>query len=272
SGRPSQFRPPQMSQSWRPRPSKPPDYREWEYAKPRPPSDRELFTVLSYNILADYLAIGHGHLYFHVPHYIMDWNWRKKVIIFELGLWSSDILCLQEVDRFQEILEELKPRGYDGIWKMRTGQAADGCAVFWRVSRFKLLHEESIEYNKQGLRDNVAQICVLESLKGRGTVTSGASPLPPSSERSNRVVVCNVHVLFNPNRGDIKLGQIRVLLARAHSVSKLWDDAPVVVCGDFNSTPMSPIYDFVAKRKLDLSALARDEVSGQKAAEAASWT
>lgn len=28
--------------------------------------------------------------------------------------------------------------------------------------RFKLLHEESIEYSKLGLRDNVAQICVFE--------------------------------------------------------------------------------------------------------------
>lgn len=28
-----------------------------------------------------------------------------------------------------------------------------------------------------------------------------------------------------------------MLLNRAHSVSKLWDDAPVIVCGDFNCTP-----------------------------------
>lgn len=29
-----------------------------------------------------------------------------------------------------------------------------------------------------------------------------------SLEKSDRVVVCNVHVLFNPKRGDIKLGQV----------------------------------------------------------------
>lgn len=28
--------------------------------------------------------------------------------------------------------------------------------------RFKLVHEESIQFNQLGLRDNVAQICVLE--------------------------------------------------------------------------------------------------------------
>lgn len=28
-----------------------------------------------------------------------------------------------------------------------------------------------------------------------------------------------------------------MLLNRAHSVSKLWDEAPVILCGDFNCTP-----------------------------------
>ncbi|KAL0393989.1 UNVERIFIED_CONTAM: Carbon catabolite repressor protein 46 [Sesamum latifolium] len=255
-----QFRPQQTPQQFRQRAPKPLDYRDWEYAKPGPPRHCERFTVLSYNILADYLATDHWQkLYFHIPRYIMDWNWRKKNITFELGLWSADILCFQEVDRFQDIEAELKPRGYNGIWKMRTGDPADGCAIFWRASRFKLLHEESIEYNKLGLRDNVAQICVFEEKKKR-TV-----PLREGDTRVckcctlaslNRVVVCNIHVLFNPKRGDVKLGQIRVLLDRAHAVSKLWDDAPVVICGDFNCTP-----------KLDLSELARDQVSGQASAE-----
>ncbi|KAL9330889.1 hypothetical protein ACSQ67_000499 [Phaseolus vulgaris] len=79
----------------------------------------ERFKVLSYNILADYLALDHRNkLYFHIPSYILDWQWRKRSILFELGLWSADILCLQEVDRFHELAEELKPRGYCGIWKV----------------------------------------------------------------------------------------------------------------------------------------------------------
>lgn len=56
----------------------------------------ERFKVLSYNILADYLALDHRNkLYFHIPPYILDWQWRKRSILFELGLWSADILCLQ---------------------------------------------------------------------------------------------------------------------------------------------------------------------------------
>lgn len=52
--------------------------------------------MLSYNILADYLANDHrSKLYYHIPHHMMDWQWRKRNLIFELGLWSPDIMCLQ---------------------------------------------------------------------------------------------------------------------------------------------------------------------------------
>ncbi|OMO89584.1 Glycoside hydrolase, family 17 [Corchorus capsularis] len=244
----------QAARPFRPRNSKPWDYREWEYAKTPPPPHSERFIVLSYNILADYLASTHRNLYYHIPHHMMNWEWRKKNLIFELGLWSADIMCFQEVDKFQDLEEQLKCRGYSGIWKMRTGNAIDGCAIFWRTSRFKLLHEESIEFNKHELRDNVAQICVLE-----------VSTTPFYS--ANKVVVCNIHVLYNPKRGEIKLGQVRRLLERAHAVSKSWDDALVVLCGDFNCTPKSPLYNFISEQKLDLSGVDRDKVSGQASAQ-----
>lgn len=42
-------------------------------------------------------------------------------------------------------------------------------------------------------------------------------------------------ILFSVNKfcGN----QVRVLLDKADGVSKLWDNAPIVICGDFNSTP-----------------------------------
>lgn len=56
----------------------------------------ERFTVMSYNILADYLARDHrSKLYFHIPHRILDWEWRKRRILLEFGLWAADIICLQ---------------------------------------------------------------------------------------------------------------------------------------------------------------------------------
>ncbi|CAJ1972107.1 unnamed protein product [Sphenostylis stenocarpa] len=242
----------------------------------------ERFKVLSYNILADYLALDHRNkLYFHIPPYILDWHRRKRSILFELGLWSADILCLQEVDRFHELAEELKPKGYSGIWKV--GNPVDGCAIFWQKSRFNFLYEECIEFNKMGLRDNVAQLCVLEEQEQRPVVVRNhqAQPqywqavrsrvgLKQSMSGSRKVVVCNIHVLYNPNRGEIKLGQVRVLLEKAKALSKLWNNAPIVICGDFNCTPKSPLYNFISEQKIDLSGIDRNKVSGQDSAIRAS--
>ncbi|XP_026662317.2 carbon catabolite repressor protein 4 homolog 6-like isoform X3 [Phoenix dactylifera] len=222
-------------------------YRNWNFAFSQPPPQCERFIMLSYNILADYLARDHrSKLYFHIPPYILDWEWRKKKLLLEFGLWAPDIMCLQ----------------------MRTGNAVDGCAIFWRTNRFQLRHEEHIEFNKLGLRDNVAQICVLESRIQSRSEKELAS-LPASSDQSrqaNQVVICNIHVLYNPKRGEIKLGQVRMLLDRAYAVSKIWNDAPVIICGDFNCTPKSPLYKFISENKISLYGLARDQVSGQYAA------
>lgn len=207
-------------------------------------------------------------LYYHIPQHVLDWEWRKRRLMIEFGLWNPDILCLQEVDKFHDIEAELAARGYTGIWKMRTGTAVDGCAIFWRTNRFHLRSEEDIEFSKLGLRDNVAQVCVLES-KTENPFESASAPLPSSSDQpkgANQIIICNIHVLYNPKRGEIKLGQVRVLLERAYAVSRDWNDAPVILCGDFNSTPRSPLYNFIAEQKLSLSGLARDQVSGQYAA------
>ncbi|KAJ1389395.1 Endonuclease/exonuclease/phosphatase superfamily [Sesbania bispinosa] len=64
---------------------------------------------------------------------------------------------------------------------------------------------------------------------------------------ASKVVVCNIQVLYNPDRGEIKLGQIRILLDKVKVVSKLWNNAPVVICGDINCTPKSPLYNFISE-------------------------
>ncbi|KAJ0985648.1 hypothetical protein J5N97_004004 [Dioscorea zingiberensis] len=272
------FPPPQFSQPppyYRPSPPpfrrptpqpKPADHRYWVFSESQPPPQCERFTLLSYNILADYLARDHrAKLYSHIPHHILDWEWRKRRLLLEFHLWAPEIICLQEVDHFSDLEEELAHRGYTGIWKRRTGNAVDGCAVFWQTNRFKLRHEENIEYSKLGLRDNVAQILVLES-SSQNLKEGLVGSLPGSSDQlggTNLVVICNIHVLYNPKRGEIKLGQVRILLDRAFAVSRHWSNAPVVVCGDFNCTPKSPLYNYILEQKLSLSGLVRNQVSGQ---------
>uniref|UniRef100_A0A0A9C102 Endonuclease/exonuclease/phosphatase domain-containing protein n=1 Tax=Arundo donax TaxID=35708 RepID=A0A0A9C102_ARUDO len=94
-----------------------------------------------------------------------------------------------------------------------------------------------------------------------------------------KLVLWNIHVLFNPKRGDVKLGQIRMLLERANALAEKWDEIPVVlagdfnstpdVCfaGDFNSTPDSAIYKFLSTMKLNISLYDRRQLSGLDSSE-----
>lgn len=237
------------------------DHRHWINNTTPPPPSAGRFTIVSFNILGVDNANQHWReLYWHIPPFIMDWNYRKRRILLELGLWSPDIMCLQEVDRFEDLQVDLVQQGYEGLYKGRTGGSSDGCAIFWRTKKFALLQEESIEYEELNLRHNVAQLCVLRA-KYEGQSRSKRSR--PKGVEDNLVVVCNIHVLFNPNRGDIKLGQVRHLLEKAYSLSQAWGGIPVVVAGDFNSVPQSPLYEYLRNGTLIVTNYDRRAISGQ---------
>ncbi|XP_028793872.1 carbon catabolite repressor protein 4 homolog 3 [Neltuma alba] len=222
--------------------------RHWVEADHEALASTERFTVVSYNVLADRNAYEHRDLYSNVPSQYLKWNHRKRVICKELFALDPDIICLQEVDRYWEISNTLVKAGYIGSYKRRTGDTIDGCALFWKADKFRLLEGESIEFKGIGLRDNVAQLSVFEMRKSD----------------SRRLLVGNIHVLYNPSRGEVKLGQVRSLLSRAQTLSEKWGNVPVVLAGDFNSTPQSGIYKFLTSSELNIMLYDRRELSGQK--------
>jgi len=77
------------------------------------------------------------------------------------------------------------------------------------------------------------------------------------SDPSSFVCVANTHLLYNPRRGDIKLAQLAILLAEINRLSRLPDGSksPVVLCGDFNSSPQSPLYSFLTTGCLEYGGL-----------------
>ncbi|OVA05024.1 Endonuclease/exonuclease/phosphatase [Macleaya cordata] len=223
---------------------------------PSPYDSQERFTVVSHNILADRNASKHRGFYSNVPSEYMNWDYRKRVICEELIGLDPDIICLQEVDKYYDLLITMEKEGYAGTYKRRTGDTVDGCAMFWKSDVFKLLEGESIKFKEFGLRDNVAQLSVFEMCKAD----------------SRRIVVGNIHVLFNQNQGDIKLGQIRLLLSRAHTLSEKWGTIPVVLAGDFNSTPQSAVYKFLSSSELNITLYDRRDLSGQRSCHPAQFS
>ncbi|KAG1963535.1 protein angel homolog 2 isoform X2 [Pimephales promelas] len=217
------------------------------------------FSVMSYNILSQDLLCDNTYLYRHCNPPVLDWHHRFSNIIKELEQHSADIMCLQEVqeDHYQQqIKPSLESLGYHCEYKRRTGLKPDGCAVVFKRERFSLVSCHPVEYFRRGIplldRDNVGLIVLLR-------------PVDPHSSLTN-VCVANTHLLYNPRRGDIKLAQLAMLLAEITRVAQLADSSvcPVLLCGDFNSIPWSPLYRFIRDSRLDYDGITIGKVSGQE--------
>jgi len=110
-------------------------------------------------------------------------------------------------------------------------------------------------------------------------------PKAASNNGSNILIVGNTHLLFNVNRGDIKLGQLCLLFEAIWNIysqftqkTTLSVDVPsleatwharlpsLVVCGDFNFTPQCELYQWFHCGDFDFSTVSdarTKQLSGQ---------
>ncbi|CUR30050.1 Endonuclease/exonuclease/phosphatase domain-containing protein [Caenorhabditis elegans] len=199
------------------------------------------FTICSYNVLCQKTIARTDYLYRHLQGsaQFLDWEHRWRGLQVELPTFDADILGLQEVqaDHFVEHFQPLmKKYGYEGVYKQKFGtqQKDDGCALFYHPAKFELVANQEVNYfisdTAISNRENIAQIVAL-----RCRITK------------ELILVANTHLLFNEERGDVKLAQLAILFASIHKMRE--DFAPMVppvfVMGDFNIEPNSKVYDFI---------------------------
>ncbi|MCL7025534.1 hypothetical protein MKW94_013066 [Papaver nudicaule] len=235
--------------------------RQWVFSSHDSSHLKDKVIIVSYNILGVANAANHPDLYRNVSPKFLDWNRRKKLIRNELNEYTPSIICFQEVDRFSDLNHLMKLDGFEGVYKARTGDAQDGCAIFWKKELFTIMQQDDIEFRMFDMRENVAQFCVLKmnTSNSNDDVHAHLSQTTPT----RYLLVGNIHGLFNPSRGDIKLGQIRLYIEKASTLSQEWGIIPVVLAGDFNSMPQSAIYQFLASSELDIQLHDRRNMAGQ---------
>lgn len=206
-----------------------------------------IFTIGTFNILAQ-TYIRHEQFPL-TPRHLLKWKRRRQDVVAKLEN-LADILCLQEVDRYEEFYHgQMKKRGWHIAWKRRTGDRKikhDGCAVMWR-DQWTLIRKMDIELNDVGNmenimsdledkhenerwweRDNVGLCVLLECDSGR------------------RIIVCTAHLFWNEKYADLKVIQAwylrRRILEFAESVQQHSRKLlPIILAGDFNSLPLSPV-------------------------------
>lgn len=229
------------------------------------------FKVMNWNVLADLYATE--SVYPYCEKWALSWNWRKHLILKELKSMAADIITLQEVqqDAYNDWFRpELAEAGYEGIYQQkkrdpifhRGKYTAEGCATFFKTTRFKRVEKHVVDYDKisfQELREemktdsetkklestqalqrlskgNIALAVILEDLHIK---TSNASQAT-GPNGGHVLCVINTHILADPGYTDVKLWQAEMLLRTLETMPI--KNMPLLVCGDFNSTPDSAVY------------------------------
>lgn len=245
-----------------------------------PDQDRPIatYTVMCYNVLCDKYATR--QLYGYCPSWALSWEYRKKGIIEEIRHYSADIITLQEIETDQFygfFLPELKRDGYDGIFspksRARTMTEAerkhvDGCAIFFRTTKFALVKEHLIEFNQLAMghadgshdmlnrvmtKDNIGLAALLETKE-----EIWQNGVPVESQVRQPILVSTCHVHWDPEFSDVKLIQTMMLMAELRRISEESqmslrprstkpdpNSIPMLLCGDLNSLPESGVLEYL---------------------------
>jgi mRNA deadenylase 3'-5' endonuclease subunit Ccr4 len=94
------------------------------------------FSVISFNILCPEFAFPHQYRY--CPQWALNADFRAKKVFTQLQQEAADIVCLQELDQFEELWKPAMAQlGYQGFYKKRTGNQTDGVAIFFLSSKYE---------------------------------------------------------------------------------------------------------------------------------------
>lgn len=233
--------------------------------KTPPSSSNCTFKIMSYNVLAQELLERHAYLYQYHNRNAIEWQQRWFTLLNELKQLNADILCLQEVQlsHVENYYNQLHQLGYKSIFKRRTGERTDGCAIYYKSSIFKLVEFATVEFNQYQIkvlnRDNVAII----------------AKFAPVNNTKNEFVVATTHLLYNRRREDVRLAQTQVLLSEIDRIAykpnenrtSKKDHLPVILTGDFNFSPESVVYKLLTTGVLKYDDLSVRSLSTANASD-----
>ncbi|KAK2197442.1 bifunctional Endonuclease-exonuclease-phosphatase superfamily/Endonuclease-exonuclease-phosphatase [Babesia duncani] len=253
--------------------------REWTYNKTQNVGNLEHkncketltfkpLTVMSFNGLARSLV---DSKYENNDVDIMSWEQRKHEILAVVKSADCDIVCLQEIDKAElddYFRAEFDILGYECLYKQKNGDRQDGVCILYRRLRFNLLYKQDVDFAACEPTFDTVQVALVAALEDLETKHVEGIPV------SDIYIVSNTHLLFNKNRGDVKLSQLCNLLMAVKDMEKrclnhldtLQNQGlkpAIVMCGDFNFTPQSFLYHFLANGYISLNKADAKRISGQ---------
>ena len=174
-----------------------------------PKISTEYIRIMNYNILAPNLLFSSVRLPEEILEFneIYQWPYRSKLIIEIILKLQIDIICFQELEEEdnEDFLNKLKENNFDYRFKKRPKQnkieLKEGCGIFYNINKFELIESFELEYFcKDSVIYNKDNIAIFTLLKSKIKYNN-------LKDNDLLLITCS-HILFNDNRGDLKLAQI----------------------------------------------------------------
>eukprot|EP00091_Calanus_sinicus_P014758 TRINITY_DN3242_c0_g1_i3.p1 TRINITY_DN3242_c0_g1~~TRINITY_DN3242_c0_g1_i3.p1 ORF type:complete len:182 (-),score=36.43 TRINITY_DN3242_c0_g1_i3:461-1006(-) len=140
----------------------------------------ETITVLQWNILAQ--SLGENGDFCLCPMEALQWEHRRQLLLKGILSHGADIVCLEEVDCFNELSNGLHPMGYSGIWVpkpdspcllYKNNMGPDGNAIFFSKEKFSLIksYHHVLRMQDETCTKSTVLICELVHLKTGKDIT-----------------------------------------------------------------------------------------------------
>lgn len=178
--------------------------------------------VFSWNILCDKAVTT--QLYGYTPSSALTWEFRREQIIQEIQSQDADIVCLQEVETesFHEFFSmKLAYNDYKGVhWPKgraktmseKDAKGVDGCATFYKGSKYILLDKQVINFANIAINrpDMKNQHDIFNRVMPRDHIA--VVTLFENRLTGVRLIVVNAHTFWDPIYADVKLIQTAIMM------------------------------------------------------------
>ena len=238
---------------------------------------KDKITLVTYNILAPITVPPGSRHEMSCDTNCLKWDYRFPLIKKEIVKLKPDIICLQEAQSnlvYKDIFPYFFQNNYYGyftpqknyIYDMKKNISVDpnddqntnfGNVILFKTNRFYSLEINTINYHQivEKFLENSKLLKFKEKVKRK---YCGLAITLKDSLTNKKLVVSTVHLEHNPKFDDIKSLQIYITLKSLFKITEN-NSIPLILCGDFNSTPKSHLYKSITKgitqKKYDESVL-----------------
>jgi nocturnin len=171
---------------------------------------------------------------------VLRWDYRAPRLVEEILRSSADIVCLEEVDHFEDFFKPvLSKHGFEGFFLPKVGSPClefpnnngpDGCAMFYQADQFELLKKKDIVLRNVEGGDS-HQVALLAEFQRK-------------QDNSPPVVVAMAHFKAKSESVALRAAQGKHLVQEAIKFSATGQ--PVIIAGDFNATNQEDAYKHVS--------------------------